>query len=138
MQDEVLKHTKKIIKTMTNNKHSFSDKMKEISIEIIIIVFAVTLSIKLHEWSEHKHQQKEATEFLSDLRKDLADDIENMTSLQKQLSSTIEDKTYMLHLSEHQFDSLRNSSDSANFKLLVQNKMSILGLSRSNISGNYE
>lgn len=138
MQDEVLKHTKKIIKTMGNKNHSFSDKLKEIGIEILIIVFAVTLSIKLHEWSEHRHQQKEAKEFLSDLRKDLTDDIENMTALQKQLSSTIEDKTYMLKMTEFLYDSMRNSIDSVKFKTLVQNKMTISGLSRSNISGNYE
>lgn len=137
MQDEVLKHTKKIIKTMGNKNHSFTDKLKEIGIEILIIVFAVTLSIKLHEWSEHRHQQKEAKEFLSDLRKDLADDIENMTALQKQLSSTIEDKTYMFKMTEFQYDSMRNSNDSSNFKIQVQNKMVSLGLSRS-ISGNYE
>ena len=63
MQDEVSKHTKKIFKTMSNKKYSMPEKLKEISIEILIIVFAVTLSIKLHEWSEHRHQQKEVKEF---------------------------------------------------------------------------
>ena len=41
-------------------KHSFGEKAKEIIIEILIIVFAVTLSIWLHSWSEERYQQKEA------------------------------------------------------------------------------
>ena len=70
MQDEVLKHTEKIYKTIKNKKHSLKDKLKEIIIEILIIVFAVTLSIYLHSWSEHNHQEKEVTEFLIDLKSD--------------------------------------------------------------------
>ena len=60
MQDEILKHTKKIYNEIKSQKHSFGEKAKEIIIEILIIVFAVTLSIWLHSWSEERHQQKEA------------------------------------------------------------------------------
>jgi hypothetical protein len=45
MQDEVLKHTEKIYKTAKSAQHSFGEKIREIIIEIFIIVFAVTLSI---------------------------------------------------------------------------------------------
>jgi hypothetical protein len=49
MQDEVTKHTRKIFKTIKNPSHTFSEKLKEIVVEILIIVFAVTLSIWLHK-----------------------------------------------------------------------------------------
>jgi Family of unknown function (DUF6090) len=78
MQDEVLKHTRKINKAMKNKKHSFNEKVKEIIIEIFIIVFAVSLSIYLHSWSEHNHQQEEVREFLIDLKSDLNKDVEAM------------------------------------------------------------
>jgi len=76
MQDEVAKHTKKIYQTMKSPQHSFWEKVKEVAIEIFIIVFAVTLSIWLHSWSDHRHEQKEAEEFLRGLKGDLAKDIQ--------------------------------------------------------------
>jgi len=75
MQDELTKHGLKLYKTMADRKHSFGEKFKEILIEIGIIVFAVSLSIWFHNWSEHHHEQKEVKEFLLGLRHDLSDDI---------------------------------------------------------------
>src|SRR5262249_19026430 len=75
MQDELTKHGLKIYKTMADRKHSFGEKLKEILIEVFIIVFAVTLSIYLHSWSEHHREQKEVHEFLRGLKIDLTDDM---------------------------------------------------------------
>lgn len=75
MQDEVTKHTRKIYHTMKSPGHSFWEKTKEIVIEIFIIVFAVTLSIWFHNWSDHRREQKETEEFLKGLKEDLAKDI---------------------------------------------------------------
>src|SRR5882724_278292 len=75
MEDEITKHTKKIYDTAKSSKHSFGEKVKEIIIEICIIVFAVTLSIWFHGWSDHRHEQKEAKEFLKGLKDDLIKDI---------------------------------------------------------------
>ncbi len=76
MQDEIIKHSKKIRNSMTNSTHTPLQKLKEIIIEIFIIVFAVTLSIWLHSWYEHKHEQNEAKKFLIELKEDLNRDIE--------------------------------------------------------------
>jgi Family of unknown function (DUF6090) len=75
MEDEVTKHTKKIYKEMKNPGHGFWEKIREVSLEIFIIVFAVSLSIWLHGWSDHRREQKEAHEFLKGLRDDLSNDI---------------------------------------------------------------
>jgi len=77
-EQEVIKHTKQVYKIWTSKSHSFWHKLKEFFIEIVIIVFAVTLSIWLHDRSEHKHQQKEVKEFLLGLRQDLLSDIKEM------------------------------------------------------------
>jgi len=76
MQEEIKKHTQRIYKEMKNTDHSFKAKATEIVIEILIIVFAVSLSIWLHSWSEHRHEQVEAKKFLGELREDLNHDIE--------------------------------------------------------------
>jgi hypothetical protein len=78
-EQEVIKHTKKVYKIWNSKEHGFWHKAKEFGIEIFIIVFAVSLSIWLHGWSEHRHQQKEVNTFLLGLRDDLNKDIAEMT-----------------------------------------------------------
>jgi hypothetical protein len=77
-EQEVSKHTKKIYSIWHSKEHSLWHKVKEFFIEIIIIVFAVSLSIWLHDWSEHRHQQHEVKEFLTRLKSDLNNDITEM------------------------------------------------------------
>jgi hypothetical protein len=76
MEEEVTKHTKKIYDSLKSPEQSFWEKTKEVSIEIVIIVFAVTLSIWFHAWSDHRHEQKEVHEFLNGLKTDLSNDIQ--------------------------------------------------------------
>jgi hypothetical protein len=83
MQDEVLKHTKKIYDSVKNKEHSLWEKVREVVVEILIIVFAVTLSIWLHNWSDHRAEQKQTNEFLAGLRVDLAKDIDSIGSNRK-------------------------------------------------------
>jgi len=49
-------------------------------IEIFIIVFAVTLSIWFHNWSDSLHEHKEEREFLIGLQKDIQADIASVKS----------------------------------------------------------
>ncbi|MBC7525013.1 MAG: hypothetical protein H7239_11315 [Flavobacterium sp.] len=70
---------------MDSKTHTFIEKLTEISIEIFIIVFAVSLSIWLHSWSEHNHQQNEVKKFLVDLKSDL---IRDSDGYKKSLQST--------------------------------------------------
>ena len=78
MQDEVSKHTRKIYREVTNREHSFWEKTREVFIEILIIVFAVTLSIWLHNWSDHREEQRQTDQFLAGIKADLAKDIQIM------------------------------------------------------------
>ncbi|MEJ7560751.1 MAG: hypothetical protein WKF66_20740 [Pedobacter sp.] len=69
------KHSRKIVRTARNSKHTVGEKLKEIIIEVLIIVFAVTLSIWLHSRSEHNHQQEDVKKFLSGIKNDLKNDV---------------------------------------------------------------
>jgi len=77
-EEEIAKHTKKIYKFWTSKEHSLWHKIKEFLIEIFIIVFSITVSIWLHDKSEHNQQQKEVKEFLLGLREDLLSDLNEM------------------------------------------------------------
>jgi hypothetical protein len=73
-EQEVIKHTKKVF-TVWGSKKSFWHKLGEFVLEMLIIVFAITLSIYLHDRSVKKHQDHETKEFLLGLKEDLKTDI---------------------------------------------------------------
>ena len=77
-EEEISKHTKKIYKTWFNKELSIWHKLSEFLIEIIIIVFAVTISIWFHNLSEHRHQQEDVKQFLVGLKSDLTQDIQEI------------------------------------------------------------
>lgn len=77
-EQEVIKHTKKVYKIWNSRQHGFWYKFREFVIEIVIIVFAVSLSIWFHSRSEHKHQQQVAKDFLTGLKSDLSNDIKEL------------------------------------------------------------
>jgi hypothetical protein len=82
-EQEVIKHTKKIV-TLWGDKHSsFWHKFKDFVLEILIIVFAVTISIWFHNWSEHRNEQKVTRTFLLGLRDDLQADISETKDILK-------------------------------------------------------
>ena len=75
MENEIKDHAVKAYKTLKNRRLKFWEKAGEIGIEIGIIVFAVTLSIWVHDVSEHNHEQKDVKSFLLGLKKDLGGDL---------------------------------------------------------------
>ena len=77
---EILKHAKKSYTILKSTGKDWKHKLREIIIEILIIVFAVTISIWFHNWSEKRIEDKEEKEFFIGFRKDLGNDIENMTT----------------------------------------------------------
>jgi hypothetical protein len=77
-EQEVIKHTKRVYKIWQSKEHGVWQKIKEFFIEIFIIVFAVSISIWLHNWSEHKHEQEDVKVFLLGLKEDLQSDIKEM------------------------------------------------------------
>jgi hypothetical protein len=79
---EVAKHGKNVIHLMTKKEHTMSHRIREIALEVLTIVFAVSMSIWLHGLSEHHHQQQEVRSFLAGLRADLKDDIGSLAAIQ--------------------------------------------------------
>ena len=77
-EDEIVKHTKKIYKIWSSHEHNFWHKLKEFLLEVVIIVFAVSLSIWFHNRSEHAGQQEDVKQFMLGLKSDLQSDLEEM------------------------------------------------------------
>lgn len=115
MQDEITKHSRKIFKSLRNGNSHTSEKIREVLVEICIIVFAVSISIWLHEWSAHRHQQKEAKEFLADLKEDLVDDVRNMQASHDSLASDLTKLKYLYRITTRNVDSIMLATGAINF-----------------------
>ncbi|MEO8254168.1 MAG: DUF6090 family protein [Flavobacterium sp.] len=122
MQDEIIKHSKKLHSAMSNKDHSTKEKVKEIIIEILIIVFAVTLSIWLHSWSEHKHEQEEVSIFLGNLKSDLQNDIKILDEVKGEYEKTNIGYEKLLALTSLQLDSIQQSKANINFPVNAQGR----------------
>jgi hypothetical protein len=75
---EIIKHAKAAIAASRDRTKKWPHKLQEILLEVAIIVFAVSLSIWLHNWSERRKDRLEEREFLAGLKKDLLADIAEM------------------------------------------------------------
>lgn len=79
-EDEIRKHTKAAYNTLLNKEKTWQHKLKDILVEIVIIVFAVSVSIWFHNLSEKWQEQSEEKTFLNELVEDLRSDTANLQS----------------------------------------------------------
>ena len=79
-EQEIIKHTKAIVELSTDKKKPWQQQVKEFIGEILIIVFAVSISIWFHNWSESWKDRGEEKEFLKGLKEDLQADMKEMNS----------------------------------------------------------
>lgn len=112
MEEELRKHLHNVTAIEKYQKKSLVEKVKHFVSEIVIIVFAVTLSISLHSWSEERHQQKETAEFLADLKEDLKEEKNNQLRYDNEVKKAIKMFNNLLAIDEKYIDSLeKNKKD---------------------------
>lgn len=80
-EQEIAKHTKNVMRLFGKSEHGWRHKLGEVVLEIVTIVFAVTLSIWLHSLGEHRHEQEQVRTFLLGLRHDIGSDLESIKQL---------------------------------------------------------
>lgn len=78
---EIAKHTKNVVDVARSDQHAFAHKLREVALEIFIIVFAVTLSFWLHSLGEHRHEQQQVKSFLLGLQRDIRSDIDQIDGI---------------------------------------------------------
>ncbi|HZY39895.1 MAG TPA: hypothetical protein VFE53_24745 [Mucilaginibacter sp.] len=80
-EDEIIKkHAKAAYKAWRDPEKDWKHKLREILLEVLIIVFAVTVSIWLHNWSESIKDHNEEKEFLKGLKGDIQADLKEMNN----------------------------------------------------------
>lgn len=113
---EVAKHGKNIVQLAAKKEHPVADRVREIAVEIITIVFAVSLSIWLHSWSEHRHEQKQVRSFLLGLRTDLKTDIDGLRQISQSYHGFDENFKFLASLDPNaapdaKFDEVYSAAD---------------------------
>lgn len=79
-EHDISKHTKAIYSTLKEPNKNWKHKLSEVLIEILIIVFAITLSLLLERWRENAHERTIEKKFLTGLRQDLQADIRQLSA----------------------------------------------------------
>jgi hypothetical protein len=77
-EQEVIKHVKAAVAISKDKTKKWQTKVLDILLEVGIIVFAVSLSIWLHNWSDSNKEREEEREFLTGLKGDLQADMVEM------------------------------------------------------------
>jgi hypothetical protein len=94
-EDEIIKkHTQAVYTTMTDPNKKWIHKLKDILQEVLIIVFAVSVSIWLHNWSEERKDKKAEQEFFTGLKEDLKADVQEMTSDRASFQQVLKHSSY--------------------------------------------
>ncbi len=77
-EEKIIQHTKAAYRTARDPNKKWTNKLKEIGVEVLIIVFAVSISIWFHGWAESWKDRKEEKEFMTGLKADLQADLAEM------------------------------------------------------------
>jgi hypothetical protein len=95
-EDEIIKkHTKAVYTTWTDPDKKWLHKLKDISVEVLIIVFAVSISIWFHSWAESRKDRREEKEFYRGLKEDLQADVKEMMNDRAALKEVLRQTIYL-------------------------------------------
>ena len=100
-EQEIAQHGKKVIKLLGGNEHGILGKLRELGIEIVAIVFAVSISIWFHGLSEHRHDQQQVHTFLIGLKHDIQRDLVELRSTEKFYREADANYAYLSSLDPH-------------------------------------
>ncbi len=78
-EHDIAKHTKEIYRAWTAPNRKWKHKLLDVLVEIFIIVFAITLSLLVERWREQLRDKKIEKQFLLGLKKDLQNDLVQLT-----------------------------------------------------------
>lgn len=70
-EEKIIQHSTKALHALQDKRNGWGKKLKEFFLEIFIIVFAVSITLLLHNWNDARHERRLAREFLEGIKSDL-------------------------------------------------------------------
>lgn len=105
-EHSVLKHASRAFKLIRNSETPWRKKIGGIVMEILIIVFAVSLTLYLEKWQEHKSEERQKREFLRGLLADLSGDLKEMKFDSSSYHTCLNAYRYFLRPTPYTYDSM--------------------------------
>jgi hypothetical protein len=85
-EEKIIKHSAHAVHVLRDKEKGLGTKLKEFFVEVLIIVFAVSITLLFHNWNDERHERQLEREFLTGIKADLdsaaADLKENATYFQ--------------------------------------------------------
>jgi hypothetical protein len=70
-EEKIIQHAGKALHAIQDKEKGWRKKVKEFLVEILIIVFAVSITLALHNWNDSLHERRLEREFLTGIKNDL-------------------------------------------------------------------
>jgi hypothetical protein len=70
-EEKIIQHSAKALHTLQQKDQGWVKKLKEFFVDILIIVFAVSITLVLHNWNDERHEHRMEREFLAGIKSDL-------------------------------------------------------------------
>ena len=129
-EEKIIKHTGEAARALLKENVSWKKKLQEFFFEIFIIVIAVSVTLWFHNWNDHLHEKRLASDFLAGTRGDLkfiADKLDRdratfqhtldyYDTIWKQISENRVDKRHMDSLSGNLTNMLGFAFDNSRFE----------------------
>jgi hypothetical protein len=112
-EEKIIQHSANALHVLQNKGTGWRKKLREFFVEILIIVFAVSITLLLHNWNDERHEHRLEREFLAGIKSDLDSgsvDLEGaVASFQSNLDYFIKVRQ---QLTTHQFNAAYIDSNS--------------------------
>jgi len=70
-EEKIIQHSANALHALQNKEKGWGKKLREFLVEILIIVFAVSITLVLHNWNDARHERRLEREFLAGIKSDL-------------------------------------------------------------------
>lgn len=114
MEDEIIKNSGQIFRKLKENDGIFG-KIRSIVGEVLVIGFAVSFSIWINQWAEHRKEQQDVQDFFQTLKDELDSDWQEMERCRLEVESADSSNTLLLSLDEKSLDSIKRNNISMEF-----------------------
>ena len=114
MEDELIKNSTQIWKKL-RSEGGMLEKLRSITGEILVIVFAVSFSIWINDRAEYKKEQEEVLDFLLICQEELSGDTADLRRCKDEIESTFRSNQILIGLDEKMLDSIKKNNIEMSF-----------------------
>ena len=114
MEDELIKNSTQIWKKL-RSEGGMLEKLRSITGEILVIVFAVSFSIWINNRAEYRKEQEEVLDFLLICQEELSGDTADLKRIKGQVESIIRSNQILIGLDEKMLDSIKKNNLDVSF-----------------------